>query len=231
MHREARAVAWRKRHGSASPRWPRLFTAGPWRTKRSSSTAPREPRGKRARALVAWGLALFAAKQGAGGLPGAAAYHCTGHDAAHNQYFVNGNRTLFGVVHGWFSNCYDVTVCTQSCTTSCSGGGGGGGGGPFGTGGGSGMSCSSSCSPSCTTITYSDRAPRAYVEDVLPKVRDCGFALVDQVEGDVGLRVANAGIERVWWLSIRVNGYNVTDVRDTDDGVLCLHAIGDASKP
>jgi len=224
-HRKTRALAWGNRFGA--PKWPRIFTAPAWRTKRGNATTG-GGRGRRARALATWFLALFAASRpGAGGVPGAAAYSCTGHDPVHDQYFVNGNRTLFGVVHGWFSNCYDVTVCTQSCSTSCSGGGGGGGG-PFGSGGGGGMSCSTSCSPSCWTETYSDRAPAAYVGDVLPRVRDCGFALVDQVEGDVSLRVANAGIEKHWWLSIRVNGYNVTDVRDTDDAVLCLHAIGEA---
>ncbi len=54
---------------------------------------------------------------------------------------------------------------------------------------------------------------------------------MDQVEGDVKLRVANAGIEKTWWFSIYVNAYNVTDVEQTDEAVLCLHGMGEASKP
>ncbi|KFY25717.1 hypothetical protein V491_01626 [Pseudogymnoascus sp. VKM F-3775] len=34
-------------------------------------------------------------------------YSCINSDSAANQYFVNANRTIFGVVHGWDSNCYN----------------------------------------------------------------------------------------------------------------------------
>ena len=58
----------------------------------------------------------------------------------------------------------------------------------------------------------------------MPKVESCGFKSVDAVEGDVNLRVANALIERNWWVKISVNTYNLTD--ETDLSVVCLHAIG-----
>jgi len=145
-------------------------------------------------------------------------YACTGHNSVHNQYFVNDNRTIFGVVYGWFSNCYDVTDCTTTCSTSCSGGGGTSGGGG---------SCSTSCDDSCYTVTYTDRSPEDYVNYTLPTIEACGFGLVDAVEGDVNLRVANPGIERLHWVRISVNGYNVTDRNITDDQIWCLHRIGD----
>lgn len=35
------------------------------------------------------------------------AYPCISYDSAVNQYFVNPNRVIFGVVHGWASDCYN----------------------------------------------------------------------------------------------------------------------------
>jgi hypothetical protein len=187
------------------PGWPRPFNSKPWKTTKRNGATTKKISFK---AIVASGLALFGR--------GVKAYACTGYDASHNQYFVNANRTIYGAVHGWFSNCYDIEVCTQSCSTSCSGSGSGG------------TSCTTSCTPVCWTETYSDRAPVAFVNDVLPRVKACGFSLEDQVEGDVNVRIPNAGLERYWWLKISVNGFNITDKRDTDDSILCLHAIGDA---
>lgn len=144
-------------------------------------------------------------------------YACTGHNPVSNQYFVNDNHTIFGVVHGWLSNCYQVQECTTSCTTSCSGGGGSSG---------SGYSCSTSCSESCWFVTYTDHAPEDYVNYTLPAIEACGFGLVDAVEGDTNVRVANPGIERLHWVSISVNGYNVTDLNATNDQIWCLYRIG-----
>jgi hypothetical protein len=56
------------------------------------------------------------------------AYPCTGYGPIADQYFINANKTLYGVVHGWFSNCYYYTC---GCTTSCSGGDDGGGAPPL----------------------------------------------------------------------------------------------------
>ncbi|KAF2433291.1 hypothetical protein EJ08DRAFT_676832 [Tothia fuscella] len=131
------------------------------------------------------------------------AYSCAGYSKPVNQYFVNGNHTIYGVIHGYLSNCYDYTC---NCSTVCSGG------------------SMPSCSTICSTCTGVDVVPRSYVNRVLPKVQSCGFKVVDAVGGDVNLRVANAGIERNWWVMIRVNKYNLTE--GTDEGVECLHAIG-----
>ncbi|OBT80216.1 hypothetical protein VF21_00691 [Pseudogymnoascus sp. 05NY08] len=72
--------------------------------------------------------------------------------------------------------------------------------------------------------------PLDYVNEILPSVVGCGFELVDAVEGDAGLRVANAAIEREWWVMIRVNGYNLTSSMGTDWSIQCLHDISKSSK-
>jgi hypothetical protein len=132
------------------------------------------------------------------------AYPCTGYGPIADQYFINANQTLYGVVHGWFSDCYDYTC---SCTTSCVGGGGDGSEG--------------SCSTTCSTCTASDAAPIEYVNATLGHVKACGFELVDAVDGDVNMRVANPLIEKKWWVKISVNKFNLTDV--TDPSIFCLH--------
>ncbi|OIW32018.1 hypothetical protein CONLIGDRAFT_629712 [Coniochaeta ligniaria NRRL 30616] len=144
----------------------------------------------------------------------AAAYACVGHDQAADQFFVSPNGTVAGVVHGWFSNCYDTTFCYNMCSTSCRDTGGGG------------TSCSESCTPYCYTVTSTDKAPWQFVADVAGRVKTCGFRLVDKVEVPVTVRVANANIEKNYWVTIAVNGYNVTRGDETDEGVLCLHQIG-----
>lgn len=160
----------------------------------------------RLKLLFTGGLALSGAGK-------ASAYACTGYDPVYDQYFVNANRTIFGVVHGWFSNCWDERVCVQSCSTRCSSTSSGG------------QSCSTTCTPNCWYVTHSNRAPIQYVNDVLPKVTKCGFQLANSVPGTAGVRVANADIERTWWVKISVNGYNITDPSVTDEMVFCLHDI------
>jgi hypothetical protein len=141
------------------------------------------------------GLAIFSGKSNA--------YPCTGYNAAVDQYFENANKKIFGTVHGYLSDCYDYTC---DCVTTC--------------GGGSMPSCTTSCS-TCTAVRT---VPTSFVHRVIPKVQSCGFVLADAVEGDVNLRVANALIERNWWVKISVNTYNVTE--ETDPSIMCLHAIG-----
>jgi hypothetical protein len=142
------------------------------------------------------GLAVLSGK--------ANAYPCTGYDDKVDKYFVNTNKTIFGVVHGYLADCYDYTC---DCFTTCSGG------------------TMPSCSTSCSTCTGVDIDTLSYVNKVLPKVEDCGFEVVDAVEGDVNFRIASALIERDWWVKISVNTYNLT-AAETDPSILCLHAIG-----
>jgi hypothetical protein len=141
------------------------------------------------------------------------AYPCTGHDPAAAQFFVGPNGTVGGVARGWWSNCYDETHCFPVCSSSCDGEG----------------RCSQSCWSNCYTTTYTDKAPAHYVWDVARRIKGCGFLLVDGPAGESTagrVRVANAKIEKDWWVSIAVNGYNVTRPDETDEMVLCLHAIG-----
>lgn len=116
----------------------------------------------------------------------AQAYACTGHHQAADQFFVSPNGTIGGVVHGWFSNCYDLK------------------------------------------LAFTNKAPAEFVRDAADRVEACGFRLVDSaaVDGSAGVRVANAKIERDYRVKIAVSGYNVTRSDETDEMVLCLHAIG-----
>lgn len=135
------------------------------------------------------------------------AYPCAGYNQVVDQYFINANQTLFGVVHGWISDCYDYTC---DCSTTCSGGDG-----TTGSGG--------SCTTTCSTCTATDEAPSYYVNRTLPKIQACGFQLVDAVEGDVNLRIANALIEKDLWVKVSVNTYNISGA--TDPSIVCLHDI------
>lgn len=161
----------------------------------------------RLKILLAASLALFGRK--------AEAYACTGYDPSSNQFFINPNGTISGVVHGWFSNCYDKKNCYPLCTPVCSGI--------------KGVTlCTVSCTTSCYTTTYSDKPPVMFVQDMARKVETCGFRLVDAVQEGMGAttRIANANIERNYWVKILVNGFNVTHSNHTDEMVLCLHDIG-----
>ncbi|KAK3307934.1 uncharacterized protein B0T15DRAFT_523071 [Chaetomium strumarium] len=153
---------------------------------------------------------------------GASAYPCTGHEPAWNQFFVSPNGTIAGVLHGWLGDCYDRRDCDQRCSTSCSS-----------SGSGSSRSCSRKCTTSdCHTIVTVTRTPKEYVDAIVPRVRACGFTMVDALAGSgsivvtVAERVGNPRLERDWWVRVSVNGLNVTRGDQTDDMVLCLHGIG-----
>lgn len=135
------------------------------------------------------------------------AWACTGYDPKADQYFINANKTLSGVVHGWFSDCYNYKCnCVTKCTNSGSGSNGG---------------SSKSCSTTCAKCIATSRTPIDYVNATLGHITSCGFELVGGVDVDVNVRVANPLIERNWWVMISVNKFNVTDV--TDPSVFCLH--------
>jgi hypothetical protein len=140
----------------------------------------------------------------------ALAYPCVGREPAWDQFFVSPNGTIAGVVHGWFSNCYNREYCYPTCTLSCNNLG----------------QCTEHCTTTCYTVTYTDKSPRQFVGDVVPKVEACGFRLVDAAQEGTTVRVANGNLERNFWVKISVNGYNVTSGEWTDDMVLCLHDIG-----
>ncbi|KFY71184.1 hypothetical protein V499_08630 [Pseudogymnoascus sp. VKM F-103] len=75
------------------------------------------------------------------------------------------------------------------------------------------------------THTRRNVAPLDYVNEILPSVVGCGFELVEAVEGDTNLRIANPLIEKEWRVMIRVNGYNLTSSTETDQSIQCLHDI------
>jgi len=130
------------------------------------------------------------------------AYPCTGYNPIANQYFTNANKTLYGVVHGWFSDCYDYTCgCATYCWVT--------------------WPSSMMCNTACSTCTASRAAPIEYVNAASGHVKACGFELVDALDEDVNMRVANPLIEKNWRVKISVNEFNLTDV--TDPSIFCLH--------
>lgn len=78
--------------------------------------------------------------------------------------------------------------------------------------------------------TGTDVRPGDLVSNILPRVVGCGFELVGGVKGEAGVRIANPLIEREWWVTIRVNGYNLTSSTETDASIRCLNDIGKKSR-
>jgi hypothetical protein len=159
---------------------------------------------------------------------GASAYACTGYGPAQTTYFTSANSSttpISGAVHGWISDCRDRKVCTQQrCTTSCT------------TGSNGRQSCTKKCTEQCRTETNVVRAAREYVDEVVPRVRGCGFEVVNSAVDRPGPgpggwgggmeRIGNARLERDWWVTVEVSGFNVTRQGETDERVWCLWRIG-----
>jgi hypothetical protein len=195
QHRKHRAARAHQR-SNAWPQPPSPLPSSMWEsgTEKTSTpskmgVAPPPPKAskKTGRRSLSWGQLSIAALAT---LPGkTAAYPCTGYNDVANQYFVDANRTTFGVVHGWMSNCYRSRKRTRRNVT-----------------------------------------PRGYVNDILPSVVGCGFELVDAVEGNTILRIANPLIEKEWRVTISVNGYNLTSSTETDQSIGCLHDISKSRK-
>jgi hypothetical protein len=145
--------------------------------------------------------------------PGAA-YACMSYHPAYNQLFANADDTLYGVIHGWLSNCYDVTYsCGESCTTSP----------PNGKGRGS-----TSCSVIECTQTRTNKAPRDFVRAATRHVAECGLRLVDVVPGVVDRRIANPRIEGKLWVKVAVNQFNGSEV--VEEQVRCLYDMVEAPR-
>jgi hypothetical protein len=187
---------------------------------RSSSSRPASPSRSQTRLST---IATASVVSVASLASGASAYACTGYAPAQTTYFTSANRTntiISGAVHGWISDCHDRKVCTrQRCTTSCT------------TGSNGRQSCTKKCTEQCRTETDVVKAAREYVDAVVPRVRECGFEVVNAVNRGWGgmERVGNARLERDWWVTVEVSGFNVTRQGETDERVWCLWRIGDSS--
>lgn len=139
----------------------------------------------------------------------AAAYPCPNYYPPYNRPFTNVNGTLYGVIHGWLSDCYDETyTCGKSCTTSPADG-------------------QVTCSPISCTRPQPDMLPADFVDRAAWRVEKCGFRLVDAVPGVVDKRVPNPRIEGALWVKIAVSAFNSTDVdgERLDEGVRCLYEM------
>lgn len=145
------------------------------------------------------------------------AYPCWGFSPSSNQYFTSTNTSLSpaisGVIHGYTSSCHQVAyVCGSTCTTSGSSSSGGG--------------TTTICRPDFCYRDEEDEKPEFFVNYTTKRVQDCGFRLVEaeEVESEVGMRVAHPLIERNWRVSIKVDRFNGTE--GTEDVVWCLWDIG-----
>ncbi|KAI0482523.1 hypothetical protein GGR56DRAFT_670393 [Xylariaceae sp. FL0804] len=146
---------------------------------------------------------------------------CVGYGAPRDVYFANANRTVFGRVRGWLSDCEETNICARY----------------FGTATSTMYAAEEDDTendesqfrpPACYTGVRASRLPSQYVDDVLPRIIEgCGFQLQPAAGAAALARVAHPGIERDWWVTISVSGYNVTDPDETDPDVWCLHDIGD----
>lgn len=131
------------------------------------------------------------------------AWACKRYGNPYTVHFANTDQTIGGSVHGWLSDCIKV----KKCATNSDG------------------------EEDCTYITRSRRQPWDFVQSVLPMVRSCGFYISGDKSVNIArlpatMRIANPGIEKTWWVTIKVSGYNVTRVNETDQEVWCLHSIG-----
>ncbi|KAK3332625.1 hypothetical protein B0T19DRAFT_398376 [Cercophora scortea] len=164
-----------QRHHSKRKKSSSSSTTSSSNSHHTSSSTPRK--GRWAVFATAF-LGLFAPK-------GASAYACTGRDTVWSQPFTSTNSSLAlsGVVHGWFSNCYDKQDCHRTCTNVCT------------TSSSSGKrTCSDKCSQTCTTRTYTDHKPKYYVDAILPGIEAWGL-----------MRVGNPELERSNWVRISIN--------------------------
>ncbi|KAH7312794.1 hypothetical protein BKA65DRAFT_516676 [Rhexocercosporidium sp. MPI-PUGE-AT-0058] len=141
-------------------------------------------------------------------------YTCTS-QPAYNALFSNADDTIYGVIHGWLSSCYEESYsCGETCTSSGSLG-----------------------DRSCDTIYCGQertaKAPRHYVNQAAERVVDCGFRMVDFVPGVVDRRIPNPRIEGKLWVKLAVNRFNGTDSGGesrVDEMVKCLYDIVDSPK-
>jgi hypothetical protein len=137
------------------------------------------------------------------------AYPCPDYYPPYDKLFANMNGTLYGVIHGWLSDCYTETyTCGKSCTTSAADG-------------------QVTCSPISCTRSRPFMLPADFVNGAAWRVEKCGFRLVDAVPGVVDKRVPNPRIEGALWVKIAASTFNSTDMGEErlDKGVRCLYEM------
>jgi hypothetical protein len=162
----------------------------PVRPRRRNSTTP---------LLNAFAVSLLAVAM----LPPVAAYRCTQMGPTYDQHFINEDGSLYGVIHGWLSNCYDESYsCGESCSTTTSDG-------------------RTSCDPTWCSQPRLDKPPSNYVDHAAHRVMSCDFRLTRTVPGVVNKRIANPRIEGKLWVKVSVNHFNGSD--GVFEQVQCLY--------
>lgn len=134
-------------------------------------------------------------------------YRCISQFPARDQLFSNQDQTIYGVIHGWLSDCYDYTYsCGESCSTTTYA-----------------SSYDKRCDTNYCTEPRPKKTPGAYVREAQALVKDCGFVMVDTVPGIVTKRIPNPMIEGVLNVKIAVNRFNNTEGLDKE--VKCLYEM------
>ncbi|KAL2060799.1 hypothetical protein VTL71DRAFT_8851 [Oculimacula yallundae] len=153
--------------------------------------------------LLAVGVLLLASP------PPVMAYACTS-QPAYNALFSNADDSIYGVIHGWLSSCYEETYsCGESCTSSSSSG-------------------YQDCKTMYCNQERTAKPPRVFVNEAAQLVVGCGFRMVDFLPGVVDRRIPNPKIEGKLWVKISVNKFNGTELRGetrVEDIVKCLYGI------
>ncbi|KAF2463306.1 uncharacterized protein BDR25DRAFT_384625 [Lindgomyces ingoldianus] len=138
-------------------------------------------------------------------LPSVSAYRCTQMSPAYDQHFINADGSLYGVIHGWLSNCYDESYsCGESCSTAISDG-------------------RKSCDPIWCSLPRLDKPTSYYVDSAAHRVMSCGFQLTKTIPGLVDKRIANPRIEGKLWVKVSVNHFNGSD--GVFEQVQCLYEM------
>lgn len=119
----------------------------------------------------------------------------------HRVHFTNPNGTIAGVVWTWMGDC------------------------------GYGWDCGIDW-VDCVEREIYLKQPVHLVEAVMPRIQACGFEASKegtdrwQMGHFANQRLAHPGIEKNWWVQIKVTGLNVTRPDETDASVQCLYDIG-----
>jgi len=136
------------------------------------------------------------------------AYACVRPSSApeHRVHFTNTNPytnvTIAGVVHSWLANC------------------------------GKGWDCSSGdLFLGCSSREIYLKRPVDFINAVVPRIEDCGFTVAKGTEAwqlghFANQKLIHPGIEKKWWVEIKVTGFNVTKPNETEASVRCLYDIG-----
>jgi hypothetical protein len=163
----------------------------------------RQRRNSSAPLLTAFTVSILAVTM----IPSVAAYRCTRMSPTYDQHFINADGSLYGVIHGWLSDCYDESYsCGESCSTAISDG-------------------RKSCGPILCSLPRVDKPSSYFVDSAAHRVMSCGFQFTKSVPEEARKRIANSRIEGKLWVKVSVNHFNESN--SVLEQVQCLYEMVD----